>query len=58
MITLENIQTQQSIEVGIDKGKIYIAHKIAETSQLPIKMTKTETQELITKLQEKIKEMP
>ena len=57
-MNLESIQTQQSVETGIDKGKIYIAHKIGEVAQLPIKMTKAETQELITKLQEKIKEMP
>lgn len=54
---LENIQTQQSIEVGIDKGKIYIAHKIAETAQLPIKMNKAETEQLVKDLQERIKEL-
>ena len=57
MITLESIQTQQSIEVGIDKGKIYIAHKIGDVAQLPIKMNKAETEQLIKDLQERIKEL-
>ena len=56
-MNLESIQTQQSVETGIDKGKIYIAHKIGEVAQLPIKMNKAETEQLVKDLQERIKEL-